>query len=77
MNADQYRQIAVGHPGAVDYGAEYQLARRGTPDALFPGLQRQLTGRHPQTQYIANLNYRNLEGNYQQSTTRCFTPALK
>jgi TonB-linked SusC/RagA family outer membrane protein len=77
LNADEYRQLAIGRPGAVDYGASTNWLDEVLQTPFSQVYNVSLRGGTRNTQYIANLNYRNLEGIIQRSDNRVFYPRFE
>lgn len=77
MNADQYRQLAVGHPGAVDYKSDTNWLDQVVRTPLSQVYNVSLRGGSRTTQYIANINYRNLQGLIKKSDNVVLFPRFE
>ncbi len=78
MNAAQYRQlVAQGKPGATDYGGNTNWFDEVSQTPLSKVYNISLKGGSRNTNYIANLNYRDLEGIMKKSNNKVLFPRLE
>ena len=78
MNAAQYRQlVAQGKPGATDYGGNTNWFDQVSQTPLSKVYNISLKGGSRNTNYIANLNYRDLEGIMKKSNNQVLFPRLE
>ncbi len=78
MSAAEYRQlVAQGKPGATDYGHETDWLDQVLRTPLSQVYNISLKGGSRNTSYIANLNYRNLEGIVKKSDNQIIYPRLE
>ncbi|WP_316846809.1 SusC/RagA family TonB-linked outer membrane protein [Pedobacter psychrodurus] len=78
MSADEYRKlVAEKRPGAADYGATTDWLREITRTPFSQVHNISLRGGSKNTSYIANLNYRSLEGIILRSDNKVIYPRLE
>ncbi|MDX3914626.1 MAG: TonB-dependent receptor [Pseudosphingobacterium sp.] len=78
MDAAQYRQrVAEGRPGATDYGYETDWLDEITQTPISQVYNISLKGGNSKTNYIANVNYRNLEGIIKRSNNQVLFPRIE
>lgn len=78
MNAAQYRQlVAQNKPGATDYGGNTNWFDEVSQTPLSKVYNISLKGGSRNTNYIANLNYRDLEGLMKKSNNKVLFPRLE
>jgi TonB-dependent starch-binding outer membrane protein SusC len=78
MNAAEYRQlVAQGKPGAFDYGADTDWLNEITRTPISQVYNISLRGGSQNTSYIANLNYRSMEGLILRSDNKMLYPRLE
>lgn len=78
MNAEEYRQlVAQGKPGAFDYGATTNWLDEITRTPVSQVYNISLRGGSQNTSYIANLNYRNMEGLILRSDNKILYPRIE
>lgn len=78
MNAEQYRKLVQeGKPGATDYGANTNWLDEVTQTPISQVYNLSLKGGNKNTSYIANLNYRNLQGLMKRSDNQVFFPRIE
>lgn len=78
MNAAEYRQlVAQGKPGAFDYGADTDWMDEITRTPVSQVHNISLRGGSQNTSYIANLNYRSMEGLILRSDNKMLYPRLE
>lgn len=78
MNASQYRElVAQNKPGAIDYGANTDWLDAVTQKPLSQVYNLSLRGGSESTNYIVNLNYKNLNGIIKKSNNILFYPSVR
>jgi len=78
MNATQYRKlVSEGRPGATDYGYETNWLDEITQTPVSQVYNISLKGGSQNTSYIANLNYRNIEGIIKRSNNQMLFPRIE
>lgn len=78
MNASEYRQlVAEGRPGATDYGFDTNWLEEVTQDPVSQVHNISLRGGSRITNYIVNLNYRDVEGIIKKSDNKIIYPRLE
>lgn len=78
MSADQYRQlVADKKPGAFDYGANTDWLKEVTRNPFSQVYDISLRAGTKNTSYIANLNYRNIQGIILKSDNKVLYPRLE
>lgn len=78
MNAAEYRKLVAEHkPGATDYGANTDWLDAVTQNPLSQDYNLSLRGGSASTNYIVDLNYRNLNGIIQKSNNVLFYPSIR
>lgn len=78
MNADQYRQLAAaGKPGATDYGGNTNWLDEVMQTPFSQVYNINMKGGNKTTSYIANINYRNMQGIMKKSDNRMFFPRIE
>ncbi len=78
MNPSQYRELVAGQkPGATDYGANTDWLDEITQVPFSQVYNVSLKGGTKNTSYIANLNYRNLNGIIKKSNNVLLYPSIK
>lgn len=78
MNAAQYRQrVAEGRPGATDYGHETNWLDKITQTPISQVYNISLKGGNNITNYIANINYRSIEGIIRRSDNKVLFPRIE
>lgn len=78
MNAAQYRQrVAEGRPGATDYGYDTNWLDEITQTPISQVYNISLKGGNSNTNYIANVNYRNIEGIVKRSDNKVLFPRIE
>ncbi|SEM15557.1 TonB-linked outer membrane protein, SusC/RagA family [Olivibacter domesticus] len=78
MNAAQYRQrVAEGRPGATDYGYETNWLDEITQTPISQVYNISLKGGDSNTNYIANINYRSIEGIVKRSDNKVLFPRIE
>ncbi|WP_345231041.1 TonB-dependent receptor [Olivibacter ginsenosidimutans] len=78
MNASEYRKrVAEGRPGATDYGYETNWLDEITQTPLSQVYNVSLKGGNKNTNYIANLNYRSIEGIIKRSDNQVLFPRIE
>lgn len=78
MNAEQYRRlVAENKPGAIDYGGNTNWFDEVSQTPFSQVYNISLKGGSKNTNYIANLNYRNLQGIMKKSDNKVLFPRLE
>lgn len=78
MNAAEYRElVAQGKPGAFDYGADTDWMNEITRTPVSQVHNISLRGGSQNTSYIANLNYRNMQGLILRSDNKMVYPRIE
>ncbi|WPU95572.1 TonB-dependent receptor [Mucilaginibacter sabulilitoris] len=78
FNADQYRQLVQEKkPGATDYGSNTNWLDQVLQKPLSKVYNIDLRGSNEKTNYIVNLNYRDLNGIMQESNNRIIYPRIE
>lgn len=78
MNAAEYRElVAQGKPGAFDYGADTDWMDEITRTPVSQVHNISLRGGSQNTSYIANLNYRNMQGLILRSDNKMVYPRIE
>ncbi|UYQ91453.1 SusC/RagA family TonB-linked outer membrane protein [Chitinophaga horti] len=78
MNAAQYRElVAQGKPGAYDYGATTDWIDEITRTPISQVYNLSLRGGSKNTSYIANLNYRSMQGLILRSDNKILYPRIE
>ena len=78
MNAAQYRKlVAEERPGATDYGYETNWLDEITQTPISQVYNISLKGGNQNTNYIANLNYRSIEGIIKRSDNKLIFPRIE
>jgi len=78
MNAAEYRQLVEqGKPGAIDYGYDTNWLDEVLQTPLSQVYNVSLKGGSRNTNYIANVNYRDTEGIIKRSNNQAFYPRLE
>lgn len=78
FTADQYRQLVKeGKPGATDYGASTNWLDEITQKPLSQVYNISLKGSNETSNYIVNLNYRNLNGIIKKSDNQILYPRIE
>jgi TonB-linked SusC/RagA family outer membrane protein len=78
MNAAEYRElVAQGKPGAFDYGANTDWMDEITRTPVSQVHNISLRGGSQNTSYIANLNYRNMQGLILRSDNKMVYPRIE
>jgi TonB-linked SusC/RagA family outer membrane protein len=78
FSADDYRQLVKqGKPGATDYGASTNWLDQITQKPLSQVYNISLKGSTENTNYIVNLNYRNLDGIIKKSDNKILYPRIE
>ncbi len=77
MNAEQYRSLAIGHSGAVDYGHDTNWLDQVLRTPFSQVYNVSLRGGTRTTQYIANVNYRSLQGIFLRSDNQVLYPRFE
>lgn len=78
MNAAEYRElVAQGKPGAFDYGANTDWMDEITRTPVSQVHNISLRGGSQNTSYIANLNYRNMQGLILRSDNKMIYPRIE
>lgn len=78
MNADQYRElVAQKKPGAIDYGANTNWLDEVLQKPFSQVYNVSLKGGTQNTSYIANVNYRNIEGIMKKSNNKILYPRIE
>ena len=78
MDATQYRKyVALGKPGAIDYGGNTNWLDEVTQTPVSHVYNVSLRGGKSNSNYIVNLNYKNLEGIMQKSDNKTFTTRME
>lgn len=78
MSAGEYRElVAQGKPGAFDYGADTDWMDEITRTPISQVYNISLRGGSQNTSYIANLNYRSMEGLVLRSDNKMLYPRIE
>lgn len=78
MNADQYRElVSQGKPGAIDYGGNTDWLEEVLQTPISHEHNVSLKGGNINTNYIANLNYKELEGILRKSDNNVLTTRIE
>jgi TonB-linked SusC/RagA family outer membrane protein len=78
MNADEYKQlVAEKKPGATDYGYNTNWLDQVTQTPFSQVYNLSLKGATQNTNYVVNLNYRNLQGIIKQSDNNILYPRIE
>jgi TonB-linked SusC/RagA family outer membrane protein len=78
MDAAQYRElVAQGKPGAMDYGHETNWLDQVTQNPLSQVYNVSVKGGSRNTNYIASINYRDVEGIIKKSNNQMLYPRLE
>jgi len=78
MNADEYRRLVTQkRPGATDYGYNTNWLDQVTQTPFSQVYNLSLKGATQNTNYVVNLNYRNLEGIMKQSNNNTLYPRIE
>jgi TonB-linked SusC/RagA family outer membrane protein len=78
MDAGQYRElVAQGKPGAMDYGHETNWLDQVTQNPLSQVYNVSVKGGNRNTNYIASINYRDVDGIIKKSNNKMLYPRLE
>lgn len=78
LSAGEYRQyVQQGKPGATDYGGNTDWLKEVMQKPLSQVYNLDLRGSSENTNYIVNINYRNLNGIMQKSNNKIIYPRLE
>lgn len=78
MDAAQYRElVAQGKPGAMDYGYETNWLDQVTQNPLSQVYNVSVKGGSRNTNYIASINYRDMNGIIKKSNNQMLYPRLE
>ncbi|OOQ57725.1 SusC/RagA family TonB-linked outer membrane protein [Mucilaginibacter pedocola] len=78
LNADEYRQyVAQKKPGATDYGSSTDWLPEVLQNPFSQVYNIDLKGSNENTNYVVNLNYRNLNGIMQRSNNKTIFPRIE
>ncbi|MDO6435442.1 SusC/RagA family TonB-linked outer membrane protein [Flavitalea sp. BT771] len=78
LSASEYRQyVQQGKPGATDYGGSTDWLKEVMQKPLSQVYNLDLRGSSENTNYIVNINYRNLNGIMQRSNNKIIYPRLE